>query len=459
MAGKRDDDTGDWTRWSPYGAHRQPPEPPAEYSWETPPDPAPAEPVDRTGMMPVRSKPIAPAAPAEPVRPVEPSRPIEPRPPSRPVRDPAEPLPAHLSPYQDARARTVRPGPAPAARASAPPTAPPPGYRPPPTAPPQAPPPVGRKRPRWGRRIGVAALAVVLLLVGFAVYLDFSLKRVDALPDYAGRPAATPGTDWLLVGSDARDDLTEEQQNELATGYAAGKRTDTIILVHVPDAGIAPTMVSLPRDTLVTVEGHGQQKLNAAYAFGGPLLLVKTVETLTGIRLDRYAEIGLGGFAGMVDAIGGVDICLDEGITDPKAGIALPAGCQELDGAKALGYVRTRATARADLDRVVRQRQMLGIILAKATSFGTIINPFRSVPLALAVTRTITVDDGAHLWHLAGLGLAMADDTLVTTTAPIASTPTIPGLGSVVKLDKDGSARLFGALRADQAVPADLVPK
>lgn len=337
---------------------------------------------------------------------------------------------------------------------------PPPGYRPPPGAQPLGQPPTPRRRkPRWGKRIGLAFLAIVVLILGFAVYLDFNLTRVDALADYSGRPAETPGTDWLLVGSDSREDLSTKQQSELATGFAKGKRTDTIILVHVPPGDAPPTLVSLPRDSLVSLEGHGQQKLNAAYAFGGPQLLVRTVEGLTNIRIDRYAEIGLAGFASMVDAVGGVHVCLDEPINDPKAGINLPAGCQDLDGPKALGYVRTRATARADLDRVVRQRQLLSILVGKATSFGTLANPIKSVPFALAATGSFAVDDGAHLWHLAGLGLALGDAKLVTTTVPIASTPTIDGVGSVVEWNDEGATKLFAALRADKPVPADLVSK
>ena len=115
-------------------------------------------------------------------------------------------------------------------------------------------------------------------------------------------------------------------------------------------------MVSIPRDSYVPIPGHGEDKINAAFALGGAPLLAQTVEQATGLRLDHYAEIGFDGFAEMVDAVGGVTMCLPEPISDPLAGIDLPAGCQELDGRSALGYVRTRATPRADLDRMTNQR-------------------------------------------------------------------------------------------------------
>ena len=334
------------------------------------------------------------------------------------------------------------------------------GHPQPPYSRPAGPPPgqPPRKRRRTRRRIlGSVLLVLVLAIAGFAVYLDLSLNRDDVLADYDGRPADTPGVTWLLVGSDSRDDLTDEQKEELATGDVDGKRTDTIMLLHIGDGSNAPTMVSLPRDTLVDIPGHGQQKLNAAFAYGGGQLLVQTVEATTGLRIDRYAEIGFGGFAGVVDAIGGVDICIDEAMNDPKAGLDLQAGCQTLNGAQALGYVRTRASANADLDRIERQRAFLSALLAKASSPGTLLNPVRSVPLALKATGTLIVDDGCHLWHLAGMGTAMGADELVTTTVPIAGTPTIPDIGSVVQWNEDLAAQFFAALAADEPIPPELI--
>ena len=127
-------------------------------------------------------------------------------------------------------------------------------------------------------------------------------------------------------------------------------------------------MVSIPRDSYVEIPDHGQDKINAAFAIGGASLLAQTVEQATGMRLDHYAEIGFDGFDQMVDAVGGVTMCLPEPISDPLAGIELPAGCQELDGRNALGYVRSRATPRADLDRMINQRQSMSALIHRAPS-------------------------------------------------------------------------------------------
>jgi LCP family protein required for cell wall assembly len=323
----------------------------------------------------------------------------------------------------------------------------------PPVLPPRRPPapPVARapRRPRrWGRKLRVLLLVLLLAVVGFGVWVDTSLNRVDALPaDSAGTGS---GTNWLIVGSDSRAGLTSEQEKELATGGDVGQRTDTIMLLHSGSSG--PVLVSIPRDSYVPIAGHGRNKLNAAYAFGGAPLLVSTVEAATGLRIDHYAEIGFGGFVGAVDAVGGVELCVPQAIKDPKAALNIKAGCQELDGATALGYVRTRATAGSDFDRVERQRAFLSALVKKATSPATLVNPLRVVPLTSAVTAAITVDQSDHVWNLAGLGLAMrgiSSGDGVTTTVPVGSTPTVGGQ-SVVQWDKNRASALFTALKNDE---------
>lgn len=296
------------------------------------------------------------------------------------------------------------------------------------------------------------AVLVVLLvaIVGFGVYLDANLTRVEALP--ADSEASSDGTNYLIVGSDSRDGLSSEDEERLATGDAAGQRTDTIMLLHSGSSG--DVLVSIPRDSYVPIPGHGSNKINAAYALGGPQLLTQTVENATGLRIDHYAEVGFGGFVGAVDAVGGVDMCVPEAIEDPKAGLNIQAGCQELDGQTALGYVRTRATAGSDFDRVGRQREFLSALMAKATSPLTIINPFRMVPLASAMTDTTTVDDSDHLWNLAGLawgmkGISGADG--VTTTVPVSGT----GSGSTLRWDRTRATNLWGALQKDEAPSKD----
>ncbi len=155
-------------------------------------------------------------------------------------------------------------------------------------------------------------LVFVVAVVAAGCWMDSSLHRIPALADYPERPATGKGTTWLLVGSDSRQGLTPEQQAELATGDDIGNgRTDTILLVHVPAIGSSTptTMVSIPRDSYVPIPGYGEDKINAAFTFGGAPLLAQTVEQATGIRLDHYAEIGFDGFAVMVDAVGGVTMC------------------------------------------------------------------------------------------------------------------------------------------------------
>jgi LCP family protein required for cell wall assembly len=301
----------------------------------------------------------------------------------------------------------------------------------------------------------VLLLVLLVLLVGLGVWVDSRLNRVDALTDYDGRPAATPGADWLIVGSDSRQGLDEDRRRELGTGQAAGRRADTMMLLHIPRGGGKPVLVSLPRDSYVPIPGHGRNKINAAYAFGGPQLLARTVEGVTGIRLDRYMEVGFDGFASVVDAVGGVQICPDRAMRDPMAGLNVKAGCQEADSKKALAYVRARHSGRGDLDRVERQQEFLGSLIDKATSPAVLLNPFRSVPLLLRGTEAVAVDQNAHVWNLIRFPFAMRDIAGgggIATTVPVAGTATVPGAGSVVQWDRDRALALFAALKRDQPV-------
>jgi LCP family protein required for cell wall assembly len=315
--------------------------------------------------------------------------------------------------------------------------------------------PKARRPRRWGRRIGVLLLVLLVVLVGLAVWVDSRLNRVDALTDYEGRPAATPGADWLIVGSDSRQGLDEARRRELGTGQAAGRRADTMMLLHIPRGGGKPVLISLPRDSYVPIPGRGRNKLNAAYAFGGPTLLARTVEEVTGIRLDRYMEVGFDGFASVVDAVGGVQICPDRAMRDPMAGLNVKAGCQVVGSRQALAYVRTRAGGRGDLDRVERQQEFLGSLIDKSTSPAVLLNPFRSVPLLLRGTEAVAVDQNAHVWNLIRFPFAMRDIAGgggIATTVPVAGTATVAGAGSVVQWDRERALALFEALQRDQPV-------
>ncbi|WP_394328557.1 LCP family protein [Mycobacterium avium] len=343
-------------------------------------------------------------------------------------------------------------------RDATPPARPAPPTRPAPTASAIGPARPRRKR-RWIRAVA-SALLVVLLLAGVGLgagvaWFDTKLHREPVLADYPGRPEPGRGSNWLIVGSDSRQGLSAEQQQQLATGGDIGDgRTDTILLVHLPGvgSGVAPTMVSIPRDSYVPIPEHGKDKINAAFAMGGATLLVRTVEQATGLRIAHYAEIGFGGFAALVDALGGVRVCPQAPMHDPLAGLDLPAGCQTLDGRNALGYVRSRDTPRADLDRMVNQRQFVAALLHRAASPAVWLNPWRWYAAPRAVADSLTVDRADHAWDLARLGWALHGSP-ATVTVPIGEF-TSGDAGSVVVWDHARAARLFDALSSDGQLPA-----
>jgi LCP family protein required for cell wall assembly len=279
-----------------------------------------------------------------------------------------------------------------------------------------------------------------------------SLAKVAALPS-SGRVAETPGRTYLVVGSDSRQDLTRAERARLGTGQAAGQRTDTIMLLHVPSGGGPTVLVSVPRDSYVSVPGHGKNKINAAYAFGGPTLLVRTIEQATGVHVDEYVETGLGGYANLVDAIGGVRICVKRAMNDPKAHINLKAGCQQMDGKTALGYARARySDPRGDLGRVERQREVLAAIAGKTLSPSVLALPWRSFPAARAGAGALTVDQGTSPVGLAQFVLAMravSGGQGVSLTVPIARSDLSTPAGEAVEWNQSQARALFAALRAD----------
>jgi LCP family protein required for cell wall assembly len=293
-------------------------------------------------------------------------------------------------------------------------------------------------------------LVLVVYPISVLAVAWLSLNRTDAVGEST---ADTPGRTYLVVGSDSREGLTAAQRKKLRTGRVGGGRTDTILLLHVP-AGRGPSvLMSVPRDSYVAIPGHGQNKVNAAYAFGGPRLLADTLEKATGVQIDDYVEIGLGGFAGMVGAVGGVQICPAFAMKDRDAGLDIVKGCQHADGATALGYARARhSDPRGDLGRVERQRELMAAVVTRGTSITTLVNPFRTYPLARRGASALTVDDETGPVALLRFGLGMrstAGANGVSLTVPVAGTASRPGAGSVVLWDDAQAQRVFDALRTD----------
>jgi len=309
--------------------------------------------------------------------------------------------------------------------------------------------------------VTLAALIAVLLVasVGMYYYVNSKLTHSDVLVDYTGRPAVAAGTNWLITGSDSRQGLTRKQERQLATGKLSaigGHRSDTILVLHIPSNGGRPVLLSIPRDSYVRIPGYGMNKINAAYDFGGPKLLAETVQNATGLYINHYMGIGFGGFVGVVDAVGGVRMCLPGPMVDPKAGLNLKAGCQTLDGAQALGYVRTRNFTVSDLQREQDQRLFLKALLSKLTSTGTLLNPFASVPAATGAAGALTVSNGTSLMDLWHAAFALRNPE--TTTVPIATAGyQTPNAGVAVLWDRAQATQLFNALRNDTPVPPRLL--
>jgi LCP family protein required for cell wall assembly len=298
----------------------------------------------------------------------------------------------------------------------------------------------------------VAALLAlwVLFLIAVPVYAWSRIDRVDAEPD-GDRPADQGGTTYLLVGSDSRADLDEEQRQELSTGEGvAGSRTDTILLLHVGDG--KPLLLSIPRDSPVDIPGHGTAQINTAYnkdAYedGGPDLLVETIEANTGIRVDDYVEVGFGGFVDVVDALGGIEICPKEPIKDPLAGLDLAKGCQEADGVKALGFARTRKSfAMQDLTRVQNQRAVISSIGSAAASPATVLNPWRYWNVASSGASSLTIGDNVGPISMARFAWTMSQiqSNGLSCTVPVRTTT------SSLEWDPQLAPAMFEAVADDQ---------
>jgi LCP family protein required for cell wall assembly len=307
---------------------------------------------------------------------------------------------------------------------------------------------------RWLRpRVIVAAVAalicaILIIAIGGYFFLDSRLTKIDAL----SASAPTAGQNWLITGSTGK--LNRSLIVRLHTGFDFDNLSDTIMVLHIPANGGRPTLVSIPRDSYVPIPGKGWNKINAAYAFGGPALMVRTVQQDTGLHINHYLGIGYDGLVNVVNAVGGIRLCLPGAVNDPKAGIRLPKGCDKLNGRQALGFVRTRQFAVGDLQRVQDQRVMMKALLKKMTSVGTALNPFAIIPAAVGSADAVTVDKGTSLLQLVHVAFALKNP--VTTTVPFGGFAT-NAAGDVVLWNTSQARQLFHDLATDQRVPRRLI--
>lgn len=313
------------------------------------------------------------------------------------------------------------------------------------------------RRRRWRRVLGWSALVIILVLgviVGRVAWLahevDDKLGRVDALSGAKD----TAGETWLIVGSDARGD------GGVAEDGTEGARADSIMLLHKNNG--QSSLTTLPRDTYVEIPGYGGDKINAAYSYGGAKLLVKTVEDLSGLTIDHYVEVGMAGVKETVDAVDGVDVCLDYDVDDPDSGLVWDTSkgtCQHVDGEKALAYSRMRKSdPTGDIGRGLRQRAVISAVVDKAVSAKTIISWPRQDKLVDAGTKVLTADNDTGLTDIGQmvLGFRSASSDGLTGAPPIDSLDYEPGgIGAAVLLKDTTAPDFFSKLREGKLSSSD----
>ena len=310
-----------------------------------------------------------------------------------------------------------------------------------------------RRRPlRWEAAILVLLLVLIMGRVAWLWHdIDSKLDRIEALSGAKD----TPGETWLIVGSDSRDDGGVPQDG------TEGSRADSIMVLHKASNGQA-SLISLPRDTYVEIPGYDDDKINAAYSYGQAPLLVETAEKLTGLTMDHYVEVGMGGVTNMVDAVDGVEVCLDYDVDDPDSSLVWDTSkgtCQKVDGEKALAYSRMRKSdPTGDIGRAQRQRAVVSAVVSKAMSAQTLINPFRQDKLVDSGTKALTVDEDASALDLGQMALAFrsASNKGLTGAPPIESLDYEPGgIGAAVLLQDTTAPDFFSKMRSGKLTSKD----
>ena len=330
----------------------------------------------------------------------------------------------------------------------------------------------------------ITSLSIAVVSISAIAWLGLgqisgAIKRVDVFGSIQDRPEKpTSALNYLLVGSDTREGLSKEQSKLLRVGTtksAAGARSDTMLLVHISKARDRATIISIPRDSLVTIPEHQSSlykdrtvaaasgKINVAFAWGGAPLLIKTIENETGVRIDHYVEIGFAGFADVVDSLGGIDVCSKRDINDPKSHLVMSAGIHTLNGVEALKYVRTRDfDGMGDLGRMQRQQQFMSAVLRKVTSTGVLLNPIKLVNFFNASIATVKTDSQLNTSDLVTLAKQLKNlsaSKVRTLTIPLGnSNARVSGLGSVVTWDKTLAPDLFNRLILDLPLVDEVTP-
>ncbi|MFD8951500.1 LCP family protein [Streptomyces xanthophaeus] len=329
-------------------------------------------------------------------------------------------------------------------------------------------------RPRRRRRIlRITLLLVAVLILGAAgagwwtySHLNGNIDSVDldqAIGDNRPQKVVAGAQNVLVLGSDSRAGANAD----LDHGDVSGARSDTTMLVHIPEGRAKATAISIPRDTLVTrpecKDGEGKtvpsQKramFNSIYGLGGPACVVKTVEEMSAVRVDHFVEVDFAGFKGLVDALGGVTVTLDKPMTGAKGGLKLDAGTHRLNGTDSLKFVRTRYGYGdgSDLGRIGLQQQFMMAMLSEIKKQDALGNPARLYKLADAGTKSLTTDsDLASLTALSDFAQSMKGvdpDTMQTIMLPVAYDKVDPNR---VIVAEPQATQLWEAVRKDQPVP------
>ncbi len=279
---------------------------------------------------------------------------------------------------------------------------------------------------------------------------EANLTRVP-VPELEDTIERSDARTFLLVGSDARDGVDEEQREDLPLGDFGGQHSDVVMYLSISADREQVSLVSFPRDLLVELDGR-EEKLTDTFA-GGPDRLIRALRESYGLSVNHYAEITIGGFIDVVDTLGSVEICLDEPLRDWRAGAAFDAGCHDMGPTEALSYVRSRQGARADLERIDRQQTFLRAVLRDLTATRTLANPRQVYRLTEDVASSVTTDDQLTTRQM--LGLADELRSVVGAGMPMTAVPAYPqriGALDFMIPYGPGARSLFDDLQAGRAL-------